>query len=595
MSLDDYIPQLARPANVEQLAKALGVATQIFTFIADNSEPERIYRRHLIPKRAVRALPSVPVEDARGIVTLSLDSFDLGKYRVVWEAHSPVIKHAHKSAARVLERYLSRPGSLFPHEAAFGYVKGRSTRHNARRHVGAKRLLSADIQDFFPSITLARVELALEAAGLQPAVTNALGRFLTIEGTLPLGLNASPMIANLVATPLDHDLSALAKEWGLTYTRYADDITLSGDGELPTREIIETVLKRHFFRLNKSKFRTSKLGQKHYVTGLSVADKAAPHAPRAMKHKLRQELYYIEKFGFLEHLSRGGEGGTEQHNVNRLDGTVNYVSSIEPRLAHRLRAAWKKVCDENDIAKSFEPRPVIQLRPASWFVDEAEIIHPDGTRLLALCLADVLEPGRLDTELRTLFAEEAGDAFGTADPLSIIQKGLHWSDATWSQREAVVKLIAASPVRVMVAMAPLTSPSEYTKTYTDLLCEILETALKIADDAEIAIHVEENRSKVSKADVQRAVTRAYTELETKNQRRPLQAPEVNIVSKGATPCCCVPDTVLGALHRYAVSRKDGKEGSLAVTLFERLRNHYSVIFDHHANKIYHHRSPFKRW
>ena len=152
---------------------------------------------------------------------------------------------------------------------------------------------------------MARVELALEAAGLQPAVTNALGRFLTIEGTLPLGLNASPMIANLVATPLDHDLNALAKEWGLTYTRYADDITLSGDGELPTREIIETVLKRHFFRLNKSKFRTSKLGQKHYVTGLSVADKAAPHAPRAMKHKLRQELYYIEKFGFLEHLSRG--------------------------------------------------------------------------------------------------------------------------------------------------------------------------------------------------------------------------------------------------------------------------------------------------
>ena len=91
------------------------------------------------------------------------------------------------------------------------------------------------------------------------------------------------------------------------------------------------------------------------------------------------------------------------------------------------------------------------------------------------------------------------------------------------------------------------------------------------------------------------MTRAYTELEAKNQRRPLQAPEVNIVSKGATPCCCVPDTVLGALHRYAVSRKDGKEGSLAVTLFERLRNHYSVIFDRHANKIYHHRSPFKRW
>ncbi|WP_081275128.1 reverse transcriptase family protein [Xanthomonas graminis] len=595
MSLDNYVPQLSRPSSVEQLAKALGVATQIFTFIVENDDPERIYRRHLIPKRAPRRLPLVPVEDAGGIVEVSLDSFDFSRYRIVWEAQNPVIKVAHRSAARVLERYLSRPGSQYPHEAAFGYIKGRSTRHNARRHSGAKHLLSADIKDFFPSITLARIELALEQAGLNSTVCNALARFLTIKGSLPLGLSASPMIANLVATSLDHDISALAKEWGLSYTRYADDITLSGDGPLPAREIIENILKRHFFRLNKAKFRTSKKGQKHYVTGLSVADKVAPHVPRVMKRKLRQELYYIRKFGFLDHLSRSGGRGTEQHNVNRLDGTVNYVSSIEASFGYKLRSDWKGICEDNGISRSFEPRPVINLRHASWFIDEAEIIHPDGTRLLALCLADVLEHDRLNVELVTLFAEEAGDAFGTADSLSIIRKGLHWAEATWSQREAVVKLLAVSPFRAIVAVAPLPNPQEYSRVYTDLLKQILATALKTSDDAAVNMYVEENRSKVAESEVQIAVKTAYFDLEEKNQRRPLKLPCVNIVPKGATPCCCVPDILLGALHRYAISKKVDAESGLAVTLFERLRNRYSVIFDGHAEKIYHHRSPFKRW
>lgn len=595
MSLDNFVPQLSRPTNVEQLARSLGIATEIFLHIADNNEPETIYRRHLIPKRSARAVPPVPIEDGEGGVEFSLASFKFDNYRVVWEAEDLVIKNSHKSAARILQRFLSRPGMQFPHEAAYGYVKGRSTRANARQHIGAKHLLSADIKHFFPSITKARVEISLRNSGIHSNVAGALASFLTIQGSLPLGLNASPMIANLVATPLDQDMTRLAEAGGFRYTRYADDITLSGESELPSREVVEAVLKRHFFRLNQSKFRVSKLGQKHYITGLSVADKSAPHVPRTVKKRLRQELYYIRKFGLGEHLSRLKAIRTTQHEINRLDGMVNYVSSVEPRLAKDLHSAWSAIVNRYGVSRSFEPRPTIKLRQASWFVDEGEIVHPDGTRLLAVCVAHVLDPARLANQILGLMANEAGDAFGTSDPRTIDKKGLHWADATWSQREAAVKILAVAPIRAFVAIAPITDTSLYSSIYGQLLGRILDVLLRSADDAEVRLFIEENRSKVPERDVLETVATAYSELEKANRRRPLETPQVYILPKATEACSCVPDVLLGVIHSYAISRADSQKGTLPVSLFERLRNRYALIFDGYANEIYHSRNAFGRW
>lgn len=595
MSLDKYVPQLSRPTTVEQLAKSLGIATEIFIHIAENAEPEAIYRRHLIPKKAARAQTRVSIDGDSLVAKRALGSYQIDNYRVVWEAEDPVIKNAHKSAARVLQQFLSRPGAQFPHAAAYGYVKGRSTRANARQHIGAKYLLSADIKDFFPSITQARVEISLRDFGVHPNVAGALANFLTIQGSLPLGLNASPMVANLVATPLDYDMSRLAEGGGFRYTRYADDITISGNSLLPTRHAIESLLSRHFFRLNESKFRVSRLGQKHYVTGLSVADKAAPHVPRPIKRKLRQELYYIEKFGLGEHIARLKSTRTTQHHINRLDGTVSYVSSIEPQLAKGLHRTWGAIIQRHGMPRSFEPRPVIRLRQASWFVDEAEIVHPDGTRLLAVCVAHVVDPSGLGSEILRFLANEAGDAFGTSDPQAIRKKGFHWADATWSQREALVKVLAVAPIRAMVAIAPLSDESSYSNVYGQLLRRILDTFLRSANDAEVWMFIEENRSKVSERDMRDAVEAAYSELEEANRRRPLRPPQVNILPKGTEACSSVPDVLLGVLHRYAVSRVNNQQEALPVSLFERLRNRYAVIFDTYTHQVYHSRNAFSRW
>lgn len=595
MSLENFTPDLSRPASTEQLARALGIATDIFNFVVETDDPTKLYRRHLIPKKATPKLPSVPIIDSDGIVALSLPTHELSQYRVVWEPMTNVVKFAHRSAAQVLERFLTRPGSTFPHPSAFGYIKGRSTRKNAQRHAGARFLMSADIHNFFPSISTARVEIALCDAGLNRKVAGQLARFLSIEGALPLGLNSSPLIANLVAHPLDADLQALAESVGCAYTRYADDITFSSMAQLPSRDVLEGLLRKHRFKLNGSKLRASKRGQKHYVTGLSVDDKDHPHAPRRLKRRLRQELHFIEKYGLANHISRLKIERTRQHEINRIDGTVSYIASIEPRLSSKLRARWAAICEREEIERSFEPRPTTYLRQASWFVDEAILERPDGTKLLAICLADVLDPDRLALDLIRLFEDEAGDAFGTSSAIAIIKKGIHWVDATWSQREKVVNLIATSPIRAMVAFGQL-NQGQYQALYSQLLRRVLETAMKTSDDAVVSLVVEANSAHISSKLVRDAVQETHLSLEARNQRRPMAPPTVVIEAKGALPAMCVPDVLLGALGKYAMCKPVEKAaGGLIVSLFERLRNRYSVIFDDHLGAIYHSGNPFRRW
>ncbi|MEJ1938886.1 reverse transcriptase family protein, partial [Nostoc sp. NIES-2111] len=204
-------------------------------------------------------------------------------------------------------------------------------------------LLKLDIENFFPTISQGRIFDNFMALNLRSEIAKNLSRFVTIDGSLPLGFPTSPVISNAIALPIDIALHRLAQQVGnVTYTRYADDLSFSGDGNLPTVDDIQKCVNASGFTLAHAKTRWSKIGRAHYVTGLSVSDTKQPHVPRVKKRVLRQELHYATKFGIIEHSMRKGIADV-QGEINRLDGLVKFVAHHEPRLSGKLKQEWREI------------------------------------------------------------------------------------------------------------------------------------------------------------------------------------------------------------------------------------------------------------
>jgi RNA-directed DNA polymerase len=136
------------------------------------------------------------------------------------------------------------------HEAAHGFVPGRSIITGAQVHVGQNILVNSDLENFFPSIHWTRVRKVFRCLGYSPAVATILAllctecprREVSYAGRiyhvatgprgLPQGACTSPALSNLVAMRLDRRMAGLAAKFGINYTRYADDSAL---GNVPTR------------------------------------------------------------------------------------------------------------------------------------------------------------------------------------------------------------------------------------------------------------------------------------------------------------------------------------------------------------------------
>lgn len=112
--------------------------------------------------------------------------------------------------------------------------RGKGALAAARVHRKHPYLLHFDIADFFPSVDVHRVRDALRATGVEPGLVKTLTRLVTVENQLPQGAPTSTAIGNLVLGELDARLASAcrASGAGFAYTRYVDDIAISGGSRL---------------------------------------------------------------------------------------------------------------------------------------------------------------------------------------------------------------------------------------------------------------------------------------------------------------------------------------------------------------------------
>jgi AcrR family transcriptional regulator len=298
--------------SLDDIARACGVEPDFVSAYADSEDQRAHFNAWRLPKRGRRRA---------------------GEFRVVFEARETRLKALHRSMAMIVVN------STDFGDHVQGFVKKRSTRTNAEQHLGARAVLHADIKGFFDAITTQHVRNAFISEGTPVAIADLLARVCTIDGLLRQGTRCSPAVANLVCHDMDQAFLRLARANACVYTRYADDITFSGD-TVPTDDSMREVLESRGFSLRDGRCFRQFRGRCQFVTGLTVVDETAPRLPRRLKRRLRLTMHYIERFGIADHFKHTGEPNPFAEEA-WLGGILMYARSIEPGSV----AKWQAVLD----------------------------------------------------------------------------------------------------------------------------------------------------------------------------------------------------------------------------------------------------------
>ena len=229
------------------------------------------------------------------------------------------------------------------HRAATGFRRGVSIADNAQPHVGRKVVVNVDLQGFFPNTRFKRVRRAVER--VLPRLLGAEARRLvvdicTMDGGLPIGAPSSPAIANIVMQPVDRALAKVAARHGVAYTRYADDLTLSGDDPLRLLPFLRQLVGQLGYSLDPKKTNIFRRGRRQVVTGLVVNDKVS--VPRRLRRRLRAAVHRVALHGAAAELTWHGR----PMDPGELAGHVAFIGIAHPEesraLAEQLRAGPKR-------------------------------------------------------------------------------------------------------------------------------------------------------------------------------------------------------------------------------------------------------------
>ena len=264
---------------------------------------------------------------------------------------------------QILSRILNR---IPTHEAVHGFVKGRSIKTFTAPHAGQRVVLRMDLEDFFPSLSGARVQALFRTAGYPEPVADLLGgictnatprkvwdgldvdvnrlwetRTLYARPHLPQGAPGSPALANLCAYRTDCRLAGLARAAGAVYTRYADDLAFSGSEEFERcverfSIHVAVILEEEGFRVNHRKTRIMRRGVRQHLAGLVVNEHV----------NVRRTDYEALKALLTNCVRLGPESQNRDKHPSfksRLEGKVAFVESINLAKGRTLRAILERI------------------------------------------------------------------------------------------------------------------------------------------------------------------------------------------------------------------------------------------------------------
>lgn len=232
------------------------------------------------------------------------------------------------------------------------FEKDKSIVSNADLHKNKKFILNIDIKDFFSSIHYGRIKGFFTSDKnflLHEKIGQIISKLATYNGYLPQGAPTSPILASLIGNIIDVRFLKLAQKYKFTYSRYADDITLSSNQEFPDTlvywdkekniwvagdEIIK-IIKNSGFELNPEKTRYIKSVNRQLVTGVVVNKKRnVSLSYRKMNRAMVYSLFSTGKYTI-----RTLSGEIKDGKINQLIGRIShciYVKYHDPKIPNSL-------------------------------------------------------------------------------------------------------------------------------------------------------------------------------------------------------------------------------------------------------------------
>lgn len=212
---------------------------------------------------------------------------------------------------------------------ACAYTYGSNVQKNAAPHIGKKKILKLDIEGFFDNIIYTRVkDIVFYKEKFSEPIRVLLSMLCYHRDSLPQGAPTSPAITNIIMYDFDEIVGSFCNEKGISYTRYCDDMTFSGDfDEKEVIALVKQELKKLGLFLKNRKTAVIPNTKRQTVTGIVVNEKI--NLTKEYKRKIRQEVYYIKKFGLDEHLSKTDIVDKQQY-LNSLKGRIAFVLQTIP-------------------------------------------------------------------------------------------------------------------------------------------------------------------------------------------------------------------------------------------------------------------------
>lgn len=225
------------------------------------------------------------------------------------------------------------------HHSAQAYKKGCSIKKNALLHVSQSYLLKMDFSNYFNSITpnlfwnkIDRLEVLVDKKE-RDKLTKILfwqpNRYDVDKLKLSIGAPTSPIVSNFVAYEFDKNISDWCLSKGISYSRYADDLTFSTSTKdilFPVPRVVRAFLDKYFhgITINESKTKFSSKKHNRHVTGITLTDDGLISLGRNEKRKI---FHYVHQFSL---------GKFEPENLAMLRGKIIFHEHIQPGFIIRL-------------------------------------------------------------------------------------------------------------------------------------------------------------------------------------------------------------------------------------------------------------------